>query len=40
MISFPFWIGILGWLGTALFWAVVVVVVILYRVIKWLNSKL
>lgn len=38
MISFPFWIGILGWLGTALFWAVVVV--ILYQVIKWLNSKL
>lgn len=38
MISSPFWIGILGWLGTALFWAVVVV--ILYRVIKWLNSKL
>lgn len=38
MISFPFWIGILGWLGTALFWSVVVV--ILYQVIKWLNSKL
>lgn len=38
MISFPYWIGILGWLGTALFWAVVVV--ILYQVIKWLNSKL
>lgn len=38
MISFPYWIGILGWLGTALFWAVVVV--ILYQFIKWLNSKL
>ncbi len=38
MIEFPFWIGGLGWLGTILFWMIVAVV--FYQIVKWLNSKL
>lgn len=38
MMEYPFWIGGSGWLGAILFW--VIVAVVFYKLVKWLNSKL
>ena len=37
MITFDFWLFNLGWLATILFW--IVAAILLYLVIRWLNSS-